>query len=176
MQIPRPQTATPSVVPSKTTVPSQAQGTLTPTRSINSTCTSVRPPLSQAGNDENVVPNAADDRSPVLPSARVHTRPQSSTPHLLSRKQPLPPPVQAVSTPSSTPNLGSSKQSSARESGLALFAATARDEISAAPTAALPSEDAMRLPDVLPELWVTKWVDYSSKYGVGYILSDGSIG
>jgi len=29
---------------------------------------------------------------------------------------------------------------------------------------------------VIPELWVTKWVDYSSKYGVGYILSDGSIG
>eukprot|EP00418_Pyrodinium_bahamense_P091622 CAMPEP_0179048540 /NCGR_PEP_ID=MMETSP0796-20121207/19761_1 /TAXON_ID=73915 /ORGANISM="Pyrodinium bahamense, Strain pbaha01" /LENGTH=1031 /DNA_ID=CAMNT_0020745011 /DNA_START=33 /DNA_END=3129 /DNA_ORIENTATION=- len=29
---------------------------------------------------------------------------------------------------------------------------------------------------VLPELWVAKWVDYSSKYGVGYILSDGSIG
>eukprot|EP00747_Dinoflagellata_sp_TGD_P163614 gnl/TRDRNA2_/TRDRNA2_182462_c0_seq1.p1 gnl/TRDRNA2_/TRDRNA2_182462_c0~~gnl/TRDRNA2_/TRDRNA2_182462_c0_seq1.p1 ORF type:complete len:1009 (+),score=127.49 gnl/TRDRNA2_/TRDRNA2_182462_c0_seq1:258-3029(+) len=28
----------------------------------------------------------------------------------------------------------------------------------------------------LPEIWVTKWVDYSSKYGVGYILSDGSIG
>jgi polo-like kinase 1 len=28
----------------------------------------------------------------------------------------------------------------------------------------------------LPELWVVKWVDYSSKYGVGYILSDESIG
>lgn len=28
----------------------------------------------------------------------------------------------------------------------------------------------------MPELWVVKWVDYSSKYGVGYILSDGSIG
>jgi serine/threonine protein kinase len=27
-----------------------------------------------------------------------------------------------------------------------------------------------------PELWVVKWVDYSSKYGVGYILSDGSMG
>lgn len=26
------------------------------------------------------------------------------------------------------------------------------------------------------ELWVTKWVDYSSKYGVGYKLSDGSLG
>lgn len=32
------------------------------------------------------------------------------------------------------------------------------------------------LPAQAPELWVTKWVDYSSKYGVGYILSDGSIG
>jgi polo-like kinase 1 len=31
-------------------------------------------------------------------------------------------------------------------------------------------------PNALPELWVTKWVDYSSKYGVGYIMSDGSIG
>jgi len=29
---------------------------------------------------------------------------------------------------------------------------------------------------VMPELWVTKWVDYSTKYGVGYILSDNSIG
>jgi len=27
-----------------------------------------------------------------------------------------------------------------------------------------------------PELWVTKWVDYSSKYGVGYVLSDGTLG
>lgn len=30
--------------------------------------------------------------------------------------------------------------------------------------------------DQMPELYVVKWVDYSSKYGVGYILSDGSIG
>jgi len=30
--------------------------------------------------------------------------------------------------------------------------------------------------DALPEVWVTKWVDYSSKYGVGYIMSDKSIG
>jgi len=28
----------------------------------------------------------------------------------------------------------------------------------------------------MPELWVVKWVDYSSKYGVGYVLSDGCIG
>lgn len=30
--------------------------------------------------------------------------------------------------------------------------------------------------NAMPELWVVKWVDYASKYGVGYILSDGSIG
>ncbi|CAE7268709.1 CCRP1 [Symbiodinium pilosum] len=28
----------------------------------------------------------------------------------------------------------------------------------------------------LPDIWVTRWVDYASKYGVGYVLSDGSIG
>lgn len=27
-----------------------------------------------------------------------------------------------------------------------------------------------------PDLWVTKWVDYSSKYGLGYLLSNGTTG
>jgi len=27
-----------------------------------------------------------------------------------------------------------------------------------------------------PEIWVKKWVDYSSKYGLGYLLSNGSTG
>ena len=31
-------------------------------------------------------------------------------------------------------------------------------------------------PADLPELWVQKWVDYSSKYGIGYVFSDGAIG
>jgi polo-like kinase 1 len=26
------------------------------------------------------------------------------------------------------------------------------------------------------EVWVKKWVDYSSKYGLGYLLSNGSTG
>ena len=26
------------------------------------------------------------------------------------------------------------------------------------------------------EVWVKKWVDYSTKYGLGYLLSDGSTG
>lgn len=25
-------------------------------------------------------------------------------------------------------------------------------------------------------VWVQKWIDYSSKYGLGYLLSDGSAG
>eukprot|EP00358_Blepharisma_japonicum_P005710 CAMPEP_0202941546 /NCGR_PEP_ID=MMETSP1395-20130829/1677_1 /ASSEMBLY_ACC=CAM_ASM_000871 /TAXON_ID=5961 /ORGANISM="Blepharisma japonicum, Strain Stock R1072" /LENGTH=406 /DNA_ID=CAMNT_0049636871 /DNA_START=447 /DNA_END=1664 /DNA_ORIENTATION=+ len=28
----------------------------------------------------------------------------------------------------------------------------------------------------LPEIWVKKWVDYSSKYGLGYLLSNGATG
>merc|ERR1719191_1885910 len=36
---------------------------------------------------------------------------------------------------------------------------------------ACPAQTVSALPaGVMPELWVTKWVDYSSKYGVGYIL------
>ena len=26
------------------------------------------------------------------------------------------------------------------------------------------------------DIWVTKWIDYSSKYGLGYILNNGNIG
>ena len=31
-------------------------------------------------------------------------------------------------------------------------------------------------PADLPELWVHKWADYSSKYGIGYVFSDGAVG
>lgn len=31
-------------------------------------------------------------------------------------------------------------------------------------------------PDALPDVWVTRWVDYSAKYGVVYQMPDGSIG
>ena len=27
-----------------------------------------------------------------------------------------------------------------------------------------------------PQVWVKKWVDYSSKYGLGYLLSNGCTG
>ena len=44
---------------------------------------------------------------------------------------------------------------------------------SAASTSA-PSPSA--LIDTFPPVWVTKWVDYTSKYGLGYRLSDGTFG
>ena len=28
----------------------------------------------------------------------------------------------------------------------------------------------------LPDIWVSRWVDYSTKYGVGYFLADGAVG
>ena len=36
------------------------------------------------------------------------------------------------------------------------------------PTMAMTFKDA--------EVWVKKWVDYSSKYGLGYLLSDSTTG
>jgi len=27
-----------------------------------------------------------------------------------------------------------------------------------------------------PDIWVMKWVDYSTKYGLGYLLSNGATG
>jgi len=38
------------------------------------------------------------------------------------------------------------------------------------------SSDEAEDPAALPIYWVSKWVDYSDKYGIGYQLSDNSIG
>ena len=41
-------------------------------------------------------------------------------------------------------------------------------------------KDRDQLPQIAPAhpttVWVTKWVDYSTKYGLGYLLSDQSAG
>merc|ERR1711997_394098 len=45
------------------------------------------------------------------------------------------------------------------------------------PSGKLPcSEDELEDPKSSPMIWVSKWVDYSDKYGFGYALSDESIG
>mmetsp|Transcript_24641 Transcript_24641/g.38305 ORF Transcript_24641/g.38305 Transcript_24641/m.38305 type:complete len:131 (+) Transcript_24641:1374-1766(+) len=58
--------------------------------------------------------------------------------------------------------------------------ASARGQLSAAPVK--PDHEAPVRPATSPsvnqttQVWVTKWVDYSSKYGLGYLLSDLSAG
>lgn len=37
-------------------------------------------------------------------------------------------------------------------------------------------EDEAEDPKVAPMVWISKWVDYSDKYGFGYALCDESIG
>lgn len=48
------------------------------------------------------------------------------------------------------------------------------DDMQLKPDAADTSSAGMK--KTFPPLWVAKWVDYSSKYGVGYMLSDGTVG
>lgn len=48
------------------------------------------------------------------------------------------------------------------------------DDMQLKPDAADASSTGMK--KAFPPLWVAKWVDYSSKYGVGYMLSDGTVG
>ncbi|CAJ0957832.1 unnamed protein product, partial [Mesorhabditis belari] len=38
------------------------------------------------------------------------------------------------------------------------------------------TEDEAEAPECLPVFWISKWVDYSDKYGIGYQLCDNSVG
>ncbi|CAJ0568947.1 unnamed protein product, partial [Mesorhabditis spiculigera] len=40
----------------------------------------------------------------------------------------------------------------------------------------LAAEDETEAPECLPVFWISKWVDYSDKYGIGYQLCDNSVG
>ena len=45
-----------------------------------------------------------------------------------------------------------------------------------ASVAALSARSTPPTLESFPPLWVTRWVDYTSKYGLGYVLSDGTYG
>lgn len=60
------------------------------------------------------------------------------------------------------------------ETGLSLPDSRPSLDVSMEPSEKQKSTSEPPLPD--PVNWITKWVDYSSKYGVGYTLSDGSVG
>ena len=40
----------------------------------------------------------------------------------------------------------------------------------------LPIIDEAEDPAAVPIYWISKWVDYSDKYGIGYQLCDNSVG
>ncbi|XP_031787357.1 serine/threonine-protein kinase polo isoform X2 [Nasonia vitripennis] len=48
--------------------------------------------------------------------------------------------------------------------------------LKAKPGRDMASSDEMTDPDAQPFVWVSKWVDYSDKYGFGYQLSDDGVG
>ena len=52
---------------------------------------------------------------------------------------------------------------------------SARSGGSGADVAAADADVAVHI-DSFPPLWVTRWVDYTSKYGLGYVISDGTFG
>jgi len=126
---------------------------------------------------------ASQDRRPQqisVQSARKKER-SSSSPALLFDGEPTTPacPVSATE--------GSASYRKAPESGIRGFPScrsmqgtSSPAETNLAACLGVPTsgrgEVAHVSPNAMPEIWVTKWVDYSSKYGVGYILSDGSIG
>lgn len=37
------------------------------------------------------------------------------------------------------------------------------------------AEDVCEAPEAMPVFWISKWVDYSDKYGIGYQLCDNSV-
>ncbi|GMS95778.1 hypothetical protein PENTCL1PPCAC_17953, partial [Pristionchus entomophagus] len=41
---------------------------------------------------------------------------------------------------------------------------------------AMGAEDVCEAPEAMPVFWISKWVDYSDKYGIGYQLCDNSVG
>lgn len=60
---------------------------------------------------------------------------------------------------------------------------TARNELINTERTSKIKEETKQIPQVSsnlqingPEVWVKKWVDYSSKYGLGYLLSNGATG
>jgi len=114
-------------------------------------------------------PSSATDRRP--PSARSRNERSSSSPALffdgpggITQRDP------AASSMTPVPSAGGS--------GSYAPATSSRQCPSPGGSQAslVPPPAMLVPPGSAPELWVTKWVDYSSKYGVGYILSDGSIG
>jgi len=158
-----------------------------PSRRPNSaSCDSPRPALLATHVDVDIAkascatpPRVLQDKHYQAQSARTNEG-SSSTPALAFDRDPTTPATSSLATmgrqegPAShrrAPDSGIRGLPSSRTSAVdwhsSLYACLGGSDSSLQPLIS---------PDALPEVWVTKWVDYSSKYGVGYIMSDKSIG
>lgn len=132
-------------------------------RPSTAACDSPRPPAFDA--QATTPARAAQLQQPLVASARRKER-SSSSPLLAMDGEPATPAGSASHrAPDSIRGFSSCRNSQGMYSPA---------EAACGPGPA--DSQAAVLPSDMPELWVTKWVDYSSKYGVGYTLSDGSMG
>ena len=70
---------------------------------------------------------------------------------------------------------GQGSSSSAAARGVAATAA-AETRVGHSAAASASEDASCSIMASFPPLWVTRWVDYTSKYGLGYVLSDGTFG
>ncbi len=99
----------------------------------------------------------------------------------ISRRGPLQEINKEITAPSSAikkaPSTASQPGENACENLLQELHKQLTKVINSRPSDKMPcSEDEIEDPKSSPMVWVSKWVDYSDKYGFGYALCDESIG
>lgn len=138
-------------------------------------------PSGRAGESSGyhpLTPPSNEDVRPMSERAQRNER-SSSSPALIEGLQRDPGTPRSMAFPDGLASVRKAPDSarpdmSARDFSRPSSALRSRPDVAASGSRQCPSP--VLQDSSTPELWVTKWVDYSSKYGVGYILSDGSIG
>ena len=124
---------------------------------------SVTPAAAPAAAAAAAAPSAAASQPPLHATAKA----PPPLPSLATATAPALPLPSSASSPPASPTATSLEEIQAR-----LRDVTSRQ--AAAPTdhkvRAVPAHEARN------GLWISKWVDYSNKYGLGYQLSDGTVG
>jgi len=110
--------------------------------------------------------------SPALVSNAFASTPRSVFPDKTSNERQAPDSCPRIERVDSVRATTSGRNSQSETPGL-FGASSSRHVPSSSPQVPLQT---VTPGNAMPDLWVVKWLDYASKYGVGYILSDGSIG
>ncbi|OCH85271.1 Pkinase-domain-containing protein [Obba rivulosa] len=95
---------------------------------------------------------------------------------MIPKNEPIPPPIPTVPSHSNIPSMPSSSNMPLKPNSFDMAAQTLTAAFDAKAQGKLfrnPREDA-DLP--VPKVFIVSWVDYCNKYGMGYALTDGSVG